>query len=152
LTLTQSLLEEDFRASLDAEEVCRAFLELAKACSRRLVDMMFGDAGELACGVRARVRVRACVRACDGQWASCARACISHTHRHRRRHPADAHTGLVEQWRRMYGSPEWLAGTTTATILATIGGAWCGRCSCCACAGVCVCVCVCVCWGVCVCV
>jgi hypothetical protein len=30
---------------------------------------------------------------------------------------------LVEQWRKMYSSSEWVSGQTTATILATIGGA-----------------------------
>lgn len=35
--------------------------------------------------------------------------------------------GLVEQWRKMYCSSEWVSGQTTATILATIGGTcwWC---------------------------
>lgn len=30
--------------------------------------------------------------------------------------------GLVEQWRRMYSSADWLSGKTCATLLATIGG------------------------------
>lgn len=69
----QTLLDERFRSELDVEEVCRAFLDLAKAWSRRLIEMMYSDAG------------------------------------------------LLDQWRKMYCSNEWLSGQTTATILATIG-------------------------------
>jgi hypothetical protein len=38
-------LDEGFRSQLDVEEVCRAFLDLAKAWSRRLIDIMYSDAG-----------------------------------------------------------------------------------------------------------
>jgi hypothetical protein len=41
----QGLLDEGFRSELDVEEVCRAFLDLAKAWSRRLIEMMYTDAG-----------------------------------------------------------------------------------------------------------
>lgn len=43
----QGLLDEGFRTELDVEEVCRAFLDLAKAWSRRLIEMMYTDAGRL---------------------------------------------------------------------------------------------------------
>lgn len=46
---SQTLLDESFRSELDVEEVCRAFLDLAKAWSRRLIEMMYSDAG--ACSV-----------------------------------------------------------------------------------------------------
>lgn len=41
----QTLLDESYRSQLDVEEVCRAFLDLAKAWSRRLIEMMYSDAG-----------------------------------------------------------------------------------------------------------
>jgi hypothetical protein len=43
--LAQTLLDEGFRSELDVEEVCRAFLDLAKAWSRRLIEMMYNDSG-----------------------------------------------------------------------------------------------------------
>lgn len=48
---TQTLLDEGFRSQLDVEEVCRAFLDLAKAWSRRLIEMMYSDSGVRATGV-----------------------------------------------------------------------------------------------------
>jgi hypothetical protein len=41
----QTLLDEGFRSELDVEEVCRAFLDLAKAWSRRLIELMYSDTG-----------------------------------------------------------------------------------------------------------
>lgn len=44
----QTLLDEGFRSELDVEEVCRAFLDLAKAWSRRLIEVMYSDSGGCA--------------------------------------------------------------------------------------------------------
>ncbi len=34
--------------------------------------------------------------------------------------------GMIEQLKKLYVHPEWLVGTTTATIIATINGGWVG--------------------------
>lgn len=45
LKTKQTLLDEGLRSELDVEEVCRAFLDLARAWSRRLIELMYSDAG-----------------------------------------------------------------------------------------------------------
>lgn len=137
---TQTLLDEGFRSELDVEEVCRAFLDLAKAWSRRLIEMMYSDSG--GCDLQGnQVYLHACGHPCiriDAFMVSTTAACFHVADPRRlsticvfdcssmsraRFYAACAIVGLMEQWRKMYSSSEWVSGQTTATILATIGGA-----------------------------
>uniref|UniRef100_A0A383WAU5 Exocyst complex component Sec6 n=1 Tax=Tetradesmus obliquus TaxID=3088 RepID=A0A383WAU5_TETOB len=124
----QSLLDEGLSSQLDVEDTCRAFLELAKTWVLLLLLLLYADAGMGAAPGGADVRghrygdvVSALPLNCICTTMHADIVWLAKAWGQRLVEMMYADAGIVEQWRRMYSSADWLNGKTCATLLATIG-------------------------------